>query len=354
MLVDATGVRFGGMRTYAESLLAAYADTFPGDSVVVIAPPALPLPDGIARVDAGRVSMATGRLDLYAGGGVARAIRRFRPDVHLALTPVLPLQGVQIPSVVVTHDLRHLDRPAEFSLGDRLKRRVFYGAGFRRADIVVAVSGATARSCVRHGVVAESRVRVVHHGADHVRNWGAGAPLAPPVVLAFAHHSNKGVELCVEAWRERSRADATDEVTLSIVGCAPDLRERLTESGLPRNVRLHPYLEEEDYHRLFASASCVVLPSTLEGFGLPVVEALFARKGVVVSSDEALLEVADGHAIEMSDMTPRALNEAVDTALTLGDREREAGAEYASAMTWRRTAQGVRSALVAAREGVIA
>ena len=60
-------------------------------------------------------------------------------DVLLATLPSIPVAWRK-PAVIVVHDLRHDDRPQEFSAQQRLTRRVFYRHAYKRADKIVAIS----------------------------------------------------------------------------------------------------------------------------------------------------------------------------------------------------------------------
>lgn len=60
----------------------------------------------------------------------------------------------------------------------------------------------------------------------------------------------------------------------------------------PQFIRVVNPLSQADYENLLRTVSLVVVPSKLEGFGIPVLEASSAGKPVLVSSAGALVEVA--------------------------------------------------------------
>jgi glycosyltransferase involved in cell wall biosynthesis len=91
-----------------------------------------------------------------------------------------------------------------------------------------------------------------------------------------------------------------------------------------------------------------VFPSDFEGFGLPVVEGMLLGKPVVVGPDEAVLEVAGGHAAVMSGWTSSALADAVRAGLAMSPDQLAAARAHAAEFTWERTTRQSRAAVVAA------
>jgi glycosyltransferase involved in cell wall biosynthesis len=63
------------------------------------------------------------------------------------------------------------------------------------------------------------------------------------------------------------------------------------------DVVLTGYLEENELTRLMASAYALVYPSLLEGFGMPVIEAMRCHVPVITSAGTAMEEVASGAAL---------------------------------------------------------
>lgn len=338
VLIDGTAVRFGGIRTFASKLIATYQQVWPDDEVAVVTAPDFPLPPSVERWSAGLRALRDSRADLYLAGGMSRLVARAKPDVFLSLTPTLPIGGVRVPAVIVCEDLRHLSNPWEFTLNTRLKRHLLYRSGFRHAVRVIAISNATANECVRHGLASRDRLRTVYLGGDHALRWCTAEPSADGPALAFAQHTNKGLQESLAAWRIRYDT-GRHYPPLHVVGVDEAERARLQRAReLPPNVVLHPYLPAHEFERLFNSASCVVFPSTCEGFGLPVVEAFYLGKPVVISSDPALTEVAGGHAIAVSEPSADAIAAAVDAAISSPAERISAARRHAETFTWERCA----------------
>ena len=83
-----------------------------------------------------------------------------------------------------------------------------------------------------------------------------------------------------------------------------ELRALAAELGIAERVRFLDWVSSEDLEGLFAAAEAFVLPSLIEGFGLPIVEAM--QRGVPVAcSDAPPPEVAAGGALSTRDESHR-------------------------------------------------
>jgi glycosyltransferase involved in cell wall biosynthesis len=226
--------------------------------------------------------------------------KAFRAQAVLNATPVAPMiVPVRAPQVTVVHDIRHTVQPAEFRRYQIVYRDVVYLRSIRKSDAVIAVSESTREHLVRELGLDPERIRVVRHGADHVDRWPRGEP--GRYGIAFAHWSNKRPEVAVETWARLREADPGFDRGLEIVGAGsgvrPQLESAIAAHRLEDLVRLHAHLPDLAYQQLFSSASIVLLPSTLEGFGLPVIEGLRLGIPVVVTEGAGAGEAGGDAAI---------------------------------------------------------
>jgi glycosyltransferase involved in cell wall biosynthesis len=117
---------------------------------------------------------------------------------------------------------------------------------------------------------------------------------------------------------------------------------------LARELRVEPAVVElgsvtdDRLVELYNASDVLLFPSHLEGFGLPVLEAMACGTPVVASNAPSLLEVAGNAALVAAPTDVRSLSEAVASvissrplALELRKRGRVRAAEFA----WHRTAR---------------
>ena len=116
-----------------------------------------------------------------------------------------------------------------------------------------------------------------------------------------------------------------------------------SKNQLPENVHLTGYVTDQELALLYSGAIALVFPSTYEGFGLPVLEAMACRCPVVTTKEASLPEVAGDAALYVQDpLDPLELGMllkdlAVDGAKRRGLSDRGLG--RVAGFSWERTAQ---------------
>jgi glycogen synthase len=170
------------------------------------------------------------------------------------------------------------------------------------------------QACQELGVPGEKFV-VVPYGVDRALTPGPkpealarrlGVAGAPVVLFLGSLETRKNLSFLLDVWQEvvRTRVDAR----LVVAGGGPllgDLRGRARTLGLDPSVVFTghvPAAEKLDYYRL---ADMFVFPSTMEGFGLAVAEAMSCGLPVLISDRGSLPELvapaADGLVADPTD-----------------------------------------------------
>ena len=222
----------------------------------------------------------------------------------------------------------------------------------RMADRVLAISAAAKHDFVRTVGLDGDRIDVTPLG---VRAAATVEPTAEVDVRARFALGNKPVVLSVAQKRPyknlasliRTTAELAAEEFVLVLPGAPtpheaELRALAEALGVADRVRFLEWVSEPELDGLYGTATCFVLPSFIEGFGLPVLEAMARGVPVACSNRAALPEVAADAALLFDPEDQGAVTNAVlrllrDTALRseLVSRGRRRCAVY----TWERTAE---------------
>ncbi len=83
------------------------------------------------------------------------------------------------------------------------------------------------------------------------------------------------------------------------------------------------YVTNAEKAALYSNATCFVLPSVYEGFGMPVLEAAAYNLPVAVSDIPVLHEVAGDSALYFDPKNPNSIAKALEKLLTSGDLRRD-------------------------------
>jgi glycosyltransferase involved in cell wall biosynthesis len=285
--------------------------------------------------------------------------RRVGPRLlHLPDPPGTPIDMRQ-PRIVTCHDLIPLVLAKQYLApvpGARTLQWLRDYARYRTARRVIAISEATRRDLIEHVGVSPERIDVVHSGVDHER-FSADALAgerqqvasrlgfdAPFLLCLGASDARKNLPLLVQAFGQSSVAR---ELMLVFAGpISARQRARLLEavqrSRVEGRVLIMGYIDDALLVALYRQCLAYVFPSSYEGFGLPILEAMACGAATLTSGLSSLAEVAGDAALTLPSLDQDVLAAGIaqiagDSALRAALRAR--GLEHVKAFTWQRCAQ---------------
>jgi glycosyltransferase involved in cell wall biosynthesis len=241
----------------------------------------------------------------------------------------------------------HHGRPYHTNRRNFLFRLVYYNMAqwtmerpaVRRASHIIMPSMATQREFAEHYGVDPARTTLVYPGIDLHRfdtlpergeaRRQLGLATDVPILLYVGFSTpRKGVEYLAQALR-MMRTPAH----LVMVGkWEAYYQERFLNALGSMRPRAHiaGYVPDADLPLYFAAADTFVLPTLLEGFGIPLVEAMAAGLPVVTTTGGSASEIVGDAGLVVPVGDSVALASALDRVLTeqdLGHRLRQLGRE---------------------------
>jgi glycosyltransferase involved in cell wall biosynthesis len=220
----------------------------------------------------------------------------------------LPCFGVprltSIPRVVTAHDLIILKHPDMMPPGSRWYFSYWIPQSYRSADHIIAVSDCTKNDLVEYLNIKPEKITVVHHGIDQsFFNVPAVENIASVkdrygiferfFMMVGSFERRKNVELAIDAFSILAKDH--EEVQLVLVGSSSEYRERMIEKandyGLEDRIIFTGYLQDRDVATLYSICTAFLFPSSHEGFGLPLLEAMAAGAPVIASDIRVLKEI---------------------------------------------------------------
>jgi glycosyltransferase involved in cell wall biosynthesis len=222
---------------------------------------------------------------------LGRAMRRTGSGIFHATDPHRPWRNRKFPQVVTAYDLIPL-RETEMLASWQPHQRYAYRAYLdqvRRADVVVAISQATADDVSERLGVSPNRIAIVAPVVvppERPSPQPARDPAGEATFLFVgALDPHKQPDLAVKALA-RFRADH-GAGRLRFIGPSSDsqkaaLRDLAATLGIPGFIEFDGRISDGDLDSAYASATALLSTSRIEGFGLPPVEAVL--RGVPVIS----------------------------------------------------------------------
>lgn len=245
-----------------------------------------------------------------------------------------------VKKVVTVHDIIPLLEPAGMSEGQVRRFRDRLG-WLHHADLVLCVSDFTRRTLVEHLKVEPSKLRVLPNGVDLPASSVPLNPLPPGQIMLLVGSNLERKNLRIVSPVLQCLAAQGIRPAVLRIGTAlpPDTKaeicqiigdERLVEWGAVSDATLSA---------AYSAADLLFFPSTLEGFGLPVLEAMAHGCPVVCSNTSSLPEVAGDAALYFDPQDAAAA--AVQCARIITDDGCRAslqarGRERAAGFTWSR------------------
>ena len=301
----------------------------------------------------------------------ATAFRRALREGPLISFVISPFEGAHpvhatlaahvtgVPEVVMVHDLIPdvFGYDPDSSWGRVYERR---RAWVRRADVIVTPSENTRHDVARYWAVDPARIAVIGEAASPFfsRPQPSDDPasllrrrlpgITHPFVLSVSGpDAHKNTDVLFDAWA-RTPASARRQHQLVVTCTLPDdTRRRWIAHADDRGIGadelvLTGFVDDDVLRALYQQASLLVLASSYEGFGLPVLEAIGCGCPAITSNVSSLPEVLDWPGATFSpsdtDEISGLINRALSDSEYRSELERRCGAA-AERHTWPRVVE---------------
>ena len=277
--------------------------------------------------------------------------RQNQLDLFHVMAYVSPLVAVT-PTVVTVHDLSFLRTPERFRFANRTYLSLLTGLSCQRARRVIAVSEHTKRDVMRVFGLPPEKVDVVYSGLDsqfmpppaaEIEAFRERHGLPEKFILYLGTiEPRKNLSALIRAYAKVHPAG----VKLVCVGgrgwMYQDVFQTVEELRLSRDVIFPGFLPDDDLPFWYSAAQAFVYPSSYEGFGLPVIEAMACGVPTITTNASSLPEAAGDAALLVPPDDSAALANAL--AQLLGDKTLQAelaerGQRHAAKFTWEKAAR---------------
>ena len=243
--------------------------------------------------------------------------------------------------VTVFHDLQHKRHPEYFRWFDLPFWQFLLWMAAHRSHRLIAVSEATRSDLLRFYSIPKERIAVVHHGVEPAFSRLDRSHTESYLLCVSTLHPHKNLPRLIRAYGRKKRDFRL--ILAGLRGFHAEAIERLIEDlKLQDSVRITGWVPREELYSLYARARAFVYPSTFEGFGMPVLEAMAAGVPVACSDIPPLREVAADAALFFDPLNEDDIASGIERVMSdasLQERLTTAGRERARPFTWVRCAE---------------
>jgi glycosyltransferase involved in cell wall biosynthesis len=244
--------------------------------------------------------------------------------VHLAYPAPVKRSAFQCPVVATLHDLYPYDIPTNFGFPKVFFNRAILQQCLRSVDAIACVSDQTSQ---RLGAFTSRTVQkkavTIYNCVEPGPPMAAKGPLpeldSTPFLLCVAQHRrNKNIVFAMRIF-QRLLLDGhiSPSARFVVVGIEGPETERIhhfiRESGLGDQISLLRGIDDAELQWCYGHCELLLAPSVIEGFGLPIVEAMYHGCRVVCSDIPVFQEVG-GSYCHYASLQPPAEKTFVDAA----------------------------------------
>jgi glycosyltransferase involved in cell wall biosynthesis len=244
-----------------------------------------------------------------------------------------------IPFVITIHDLNHLYYYTRFH---KLYLKHFIAYLATRAKKVITVSNYTKAEMVKALRLDEGTIEVVYNGVEPAFAVNtASLDLARPYFFYIGNRRGyKNIPRMLAAF---AAAKISTDYILALSG-NPDaeLEATIASLGLNGRVKFLGSISETELPSVYKGAYGLLFVSLMEGFGLPVIEAMASGTPVITSNITSLPEVAGNAALLVNPLETASIATAIEELVNNNGLHKQlsaAGKEQASLFKWENTAR---------------
>jgi len=210
----------------------------------------------------------------------------------------------KIPTVVTAHDLIVAKQPKLMSGLARWYFAKWIPASYRSADHIIAVSEATRDDLVNDLGIDPDKITVIYHGINPAFNrvtdpheinrvrFKYHAPI-DFFLMVGSFESRKNIDASINAFAELS--DLSDQIKLILVGQSSPYQHKMMdlvrEKRLQDRVLFPGFVPDRELAALYSVATAFLFPSSAEGFGLPLIEAMSTGCPIIASDLKVFHEI---------------------------------------------------------------
>jgi glycosyltransferase involved in cell wall biosynthesis len=243
-------------------------------------------------------------------------------EIFHGLSNELPrnIKKTRIKSVVTIHDLIFLRHPEWYKPIDRNIYRAKFRYSCKISDTIIAISEQTKNDIIEFFGVDEHKIQVVYQSCNNLFKTLATEGDKNSIRKKYALPGE--YLLYVGTIEERKnllnilKAFKTGNINIPLVVVGRKTRyfteiKHFIETERIKNIHFLNEISVEDLPAMYQMAELFIYPSVFEGFGIPILEALYSRVPVITSQGGCFREAGGPSSVYVNPSDPEEISEAI-------------------------------------------
>lgn len=360
-----------GLGNYSRTLLSSLVKYYPLNEYFLFAPKKTTLFSTIEFKNVHTVEPETflsrKLKSLWRSSWVITDLLKNKIDLYHGLSHEIPsgISATGIRSIVSIHDLIFEIYPHQYKAIDRFIYRKKFMYACRHADHIIAISNQTKRDIIKYYGISENKITVCYQSCD--ARYAKIIDAGQKEIVRKRYSLPEKYFLYVGSIIERKnlltickalKLMENDSISLVVIGDGGAYKQKVKNYLKENNIsQLVIFLSEtteahqnasfktsEDFPAIYQGAVAFIYPSVYEGFGIPILEAIWSGTPVITTKLSCMPETGGDAALYVDPFDSEALSTAmlnIANNKNLAEEMKQKGWKHAQQFSQQKTAEAV-------------
>lgn len=281
--------------------------------------------------------------NLWRQKGIIEDLKKDEIKIFHGLSGELPagLNKKNIKSIVTIHDLIFVRYPHLYSFFDRKIHFYKFKKAALQANIVIAISEQTKKDIIEFLKIPEYKIKVIYQGCQDIFKQNFSSTKKQEIQKKYNLPTDFILNVGTIEERKNAlsivRAIKDVDTTLVLVGretkYSEKIRSFITENHMENKVIFLKNINNQELAIIYQLATIFIYPSIFEGFGIPIIEALFSKVPIITNKNGVFPEAAGPSSIYIDPMNVDEIKSNIEFLLkndVVRNDMIQKGLEYAS------------------------